>query len=74
MIISSEVAYGNCLARQCWSVGQFWLVLSNQPFIGFYGCKFTDFFSGFHHKGSTFTGTDQIGPEYRIGPDCAGCA
>ena len=25
-----------------------------------------------HHLGSTFTGTDRNGPNYQIGPDCAG--
>ena len=31
-------------------------------------------FSIGHHLGSTFTGTDGDGPNYRIGPDCAGRA
>ena len=33
--------------------------------------SFSLFFVG-HHLGSTFTGTDRNGPNYRIGLDCAG--
>ena len=48
-----------------------WSVKYSLLFIG--QCSISLFFIG-QHLSSTFSGTDQNGPNNRIRPDCAGCA